>query len=73
MVFMDASQRLAFSIDDACNALSLSRPTLYRLMAAGAIPYRQCGGRRLILAADLQRWLDSLPEGSQADQPSPAA
>lgn len=73
MVFMDASQRLAFSVDDACHALSLSRPTLYRLMAAGAIPYRQCGGRRLILAEDLQRWLESLPEGAHADQPSPAA
>jgi excisionase family DNA binding protein len=65
MEAMDTS-RLAYGVDDACTALSLSRPTLYRLMAAGAIPYRQCGGRRLILATDLQRWLESLPEG-QAD------
>lgn len=73
MIHVDTSQRLAFGVDDACNALSLSRPTLYRLMAAGAIPYRQCGGRRLILAADLQRWLESLPEGAQAEPPKPAA
>ncbi|HEV2810068.1 MAG TPA: helix-turn-helix domain-containing protein [Acidimicrobiales bacterium] len=66
---MDTSQRthqepLAYGIDDACVATGLSRPTLYRLMASGAIPYRQCGARRLILAADLQRWLKSLPEGA---------
>jgi excisionase family DNA binding protein len=66
MVFMDTSQQLAYGINDACRATGLSRPTIYRIMGTGAIPYRQCGGRRLILAADLQRWLESLPEG-QAD------
>ncbi len=68
---MDTSQRLAYGVDDACTVVSLSRPTLYRLMASGAIPYRQCGGRRLILATDLQHWLESLPEGDT--EPRPAA
>ncbi|HSH59905.1 MAG TPA: helix-turn-helix domain-containing protein [Acidimicrobiales bacterium] len=55
---------LAYGIEGACEATDLSRPMLYRLMKNGQIPYRRCGGRRLILAADLQRWLESLPKGS---------
>ncbi|HSH62382.1 MAG TPA: helix-turn-helix domain-containing protein [Acidimicrobiales bacterium] len=60
----DEPQPLAYGIDAACKATDLSRRTVYYLMRTGELPYRQCGGRRLILADDLQRWLESLPKGS---------
>ncbi len=65
------SSPLAYGVTEACAVTGLSRPYLYRLMAAGSIPFRKCGARRLILAADLQRFLESLPEG-QADCQSAA-
>ncbi|MGW9332037.1 helix-turn-helix domain-containing protein [Bosea sp. NPDC055594] len=55
--------RLAYSICEAAKACGLSRATIYRLIQAGEIVPRKCGHRTLVLAADLQRFLDKLPVG----------
>jgi len=36
------------NIDEACNALGISRSTVFRLIRRGAIPSVRRGGRRLI-------------------------
>lgn len=41
-------ERRAYRVDEAATAFRLSRSTLYKLMAAGALRSVKIGGRRLI-------------------------
>jgi excisionase family DNA binding protein len=52
---------LAHTINDACRVSGLGRTTLYAALKTGALSARKCGRRTLILAADLERFLDGLP------------
>ena len=52
---------IAYTIRNAGWASGLSRSRLYELIAAGKIEARKEGRRTLIMAASLQRYLDSLP------------
>ncbi|HAF43729.1 MAG TPA: DNA-binding protein [Gallionellaceae bacterium] len=47
----------------AATATSLSESTIDAAIRAGILPVRRHGNRTLILARDLERWLDSLPSG----------
>ena len=47
----------AFSVNDACVYLAVSRPTLYRLMDQGAIPSFHILRRRLLLKQHLDAYL----------------
>jgi excisionase family DNA binding protein len=51
----DTSQKLAYSIKEACAATSIGRTALYSLIGDGTIETRKIGKRRLIPAASLQR------------------
>ena len=53
--------QLAYSVNDAVLVSGLSRTVLYGLMQSGALPRRKVGKRTLILASDLQAYLESLP------------
>lgn len=52
---------LAYSVRDSSRVSGLSRSTLYLEMQSGRLPFRKAGTRRLILAADLEIYLRSLP------------
>ena len=52
---------LAYTILDAARVSGLSRSGLYRHFAAGDLTPRKAGGRSVILAADLNRFLAALP------------
>ena len=55
---MESNQeRAAFSIEESCCYLNVSRPTLYRLMDQGIIPSFHILRRRLVLRADLDRFI----------------
>ena len=47
---------------DAAKTLGIGRSTLFGLLACGAIEARKLGTRTLIPAAELQRYIDNLPE-----------
>jgi excisionase family DNA binding protein len=51
-------QRLAFGIDEAAEALDLSRSRLYELIAAGEITACKVGKRTIIPATELTAFLD---------------
>jgi excisionase family DNA binding protein len=51
----------AYRIADACKVAGLGRTTIYAALKSGALPARKCGRRTLILAADLESFLDNLP------------
>ena len=48
------TDRVALSPNEAAEALSVSRQTMYRLMAAGEVPYLRVGRVRRIRVADLE-------------------
>jgi len=53
--------RIAYSITEASEATSLGRSTIEDAVSTGRLPARKFGARTLILASDLQAFLESLP------------
>ena len=59
-------QRLAFTIDDACELLGgISRNSIYRLNAAGGLRLVKVGGRTLVPHAEIVRLLEGDAEAAQ--------
>lgn len=54
-------QPLAVPPGQAAALLGLSRTKTYQLLGK-QIPFRKVGRRSLVLVADIERWLSSLPE-----------
>ncbi|WKL55989.1 helix-turn-helix domain-containing protein [Asticcacaulis sp. ZE23SCel15] len=69
----NATDKIAYRIDEAVKASGLGRSFLYEKMAEGKLRSVKVGGRRLILRIDL---LDFLNQGGEpeasAQAPSPA-
>jgi excisionase family DNA binding protein len=68
--------RLAYGIEDAANALGLSRSRIYELIAAGEIAACKVGKRTIIPTAELTAFLERhrverLPGGRPASTPRP--
>lgn len=59
-------QPMALSLSGAARAASLSESVIDGAVRAGVLPVRHHGNRTLILARDLERWLNSLPSGRPA-------
>ena len=55
------SNKLAYSIKEACDALSVGRTHLYKLISRGEIAARKMGTRTVILTDDLKAYLAALP------------
>jgi len=53
---------LSYTISGFCKATGLSRATVYRLFQAGVITPRKAGARTLIMRADVEDYLQSLPK-----------
>lgn len=54
-------QKLAFSINETALRTGICRDVIYRAIREGDLPARKCGRRTLILHADLENYLKSLP------------
>ena len=57
----DGKSILAFSIRDACAAVGIGRTKLYALINEGKLDARAIGGRTVIPAQSLQRFVANLP------------
>jgi len=53
---------LAYTVDEACKRSRTSRAFLYQEIASGKLRAKKRGRRTVILPADLQSWLESLPD-----------
>ncbi|MFJ5608400.1 helix-turn-helix domain-containing protein [Streptomyces sp. NPDC093221] len=54
--------RLLYRPEDAAEALSLGRSTIYELMADGALRFVKCGRSRRIHHSELERFAASLTD-----------
>ena len=61
------SLRAAFSIPEVCQQVGLCRDTVYRAIGRGDLVARKLGKRTLILADDLEKFLNSLPALKQSE------
>jgi excisionase family DNA binding protein len=52
---------LAYTIAEAVKATGLTRTRLYTLASQGKLQFRRAGRRTVILARDLQQFLEDLP------------
>jgi len=53
--------RVAYSIAETMALSGLGRDTIYKAIHAGHLPARKLGRRTVVLASDLQRFLETLP------------
>lgn len=54
--------RLAYSIPELCEAAgNIGRSTIYREIASGKLVAHRLRGRTIVLVANAESWLDSLP------------
>jgi excisionase family DNA binding protein len=58
-----------YSIAEACAVAGIRRTTLYKSISSGELRAIRIRGRTLILARDLNRWLEGMPP-VQPDPPS---
>jgi len=56
--------RIAYTVDEVVELLGVGRTTLYEAIKAGDLQTKKLGRRTLILAEELDRWVDSLPASS---------
>jgi hypothetical protein len=61
--------RLAYQIPKACKVSGLSRTALYLLFKQRVIIPRKHGHRTIVLAKDLERYLEGLPAAEQLSPP----
>lgn len=58
-------KKITLSIDETAVALGVSRPTVYNLLHMHGFPAFRVGGRTLVSADGLQRWVAAQTEGSE--------
>jgi excisionase family DNA binding protein len=59
---MPVAEPLSLSPEGAADYLSLSKPTVYRLLAAGTLKGKRCGARTLIDGPSLRAYDAALPD-----------
>jgi len=57
---------MAYSVSDVIKMIGIGRTKFYQLVSAGEIRTRKVGNRTIVLAADLDAWVSTLP--SSIDQ-----
>lgn len=58
--------RLAYTISEAAKGTGISLPLFKKLGAEGRIPLRYANSKPIVLAGELQQWVDSLPTKPQS-------
>lgn len=58
---METNERLAYTVDEAAQALSVGTTKIYELLANGELVGRKLGRRTVILREDLEEYAKRLP------------
>ena len=62
--YPNISNKLAYSVNEACAATGIGRTSLYELIAKGQLKTLKAARRRLILRTDLEAYLASCRNGT---------
>jgi excisionase family DNA binding protein len=62
----DQVNRLAYSVDAAAEALSISRRMIYRELASGRLKFAKAGKRTLISVSARKNWLEAASRPTKA-------
>jgi excisionase family DNA binding protein len=63
---MNTPPRVAYSVPETMLALGVCRDSIYKLIRDGRLPAKKVGRRTVVLATDLQKFLESLPTIGEA-------
>jgi excisionase family DNA binding protein len=55
------NERIVYTIAEACARAGIRRTSLYKAIGTGKLRAIKSGGRTLVLADDLRRWLVEMP------------
>jgi len=58
---MNTTPRVAYSVPETMLALGLCRDSVYKLIRERKLPAKKVGRRTIVLASDLQAFLEALP------------
>ncbi|MDX1880079.1 helix-turn-helix domain-containing protein [Mycolicibacterium sp. 141076] len=61
--------RALLTVDQTAEVLQVSRASLYRLFASGALRYVQVGAHRRVSAAEIERFIAANTQGQVAEVP----
>src|ERR1700730_4331330 len=56
------SAKLAYTIKEICKLIGISRATFYQVMRNKKLRAVKCGHRTLVMAKDLEAWMQAWPE-----------
>jgi excisionase family DNA binding protein len=70
---MSESRARALRIDQVCAQTGLGRTSVYNAIASGALTARKFGRATVVLASDLEAWLQALPAVRPANSRAGAA
>jgi excisionase family DNA binding protein len=59
---------VAYSVSNVLQLVGISRTKFYQVVGSGQLKIRKIGNRTIILAADLEAWLDSLPRSEKGER-----
>lgn len=62
MPFPTLTDPICLSPSEAAKAIGISKSTLFNLLARGEIKAKKLGSRTLITAAELNRYVETLPD-----------
>src|SRR5215470_2181954 len=65
-----AAECAAYNIPEVMARVGVGRDKLYRLIREGKLPARKLGRKTLILASDLEAFLEALPRLAKEDKPT---
>jgi predicted DNA-binding transcriptional regulator AlpA len=60
--------RVALRIPDVCRLTGLGRTSIYQAIALGDLVARKCGRSTVILAVDLDEFLNNLPSAREKNE-----
>jgi hypothetical protein len=58
----EAIMEKVFSVSEACAIARMGRTVFYQAINSGALIARKRGARTLVLASELERFIDALPQ-----------
>ncbi len=63
--------KLAYRVDEACAATGYGKSKMWELIRAGKVKAKKDGGITIIRRADLQAYIDGLPDALEARNNGP--